>query len=492
MSKQTIVVADKTTLDKVRDTVTKIDERVSGSRAQGAVCYGVQIDKHNSDPEKRIIYTDDAVGMTPAKMDFANGVFDYGDWGEAWFIRENVPVMLRYDGVEDYELDPNDYTKKKDGTASDVSNPNYRGNAMSKIPLVYVSFTQDSNYEYIRVSNVKWDDSFFPIAHQRTRKYAWNSSNMYTSFTTQCGVGIEDVLDEDARVKVEPYIYLSCFKGSEVNTDGYSRIRSIAGKPPIMSKTAIVEMTYAKNNARGTNFADIFAEYDEQELFHRYCTRTWGQRQLINALLTIISKSDNSQAAFGYGLVNTYVNDASKNYGMTNAGNLMMSGQFYGYNDMVHNVKVFHMEDWWGCQWERIAGLINNYGHIMCSFTGPYPVSSAAADYTNAGYVDVTDYAATTEIAGEYVANMTPQGSSGGYATEAYVSNVVGRLPYKASGGSASTYLCDGLWFNNNQLTCLMVDSHNKHLCNVGVQATRLNQKNSYEWDGIGACLSFI
>jgi hypothetical protein len=38
--------------------------------------------------------------------------------------------MLKYDGTVDYYLDPNDYSKKLDGTASDVADPTYAGNAM--------------------------------------------------------------------------------------------------------------------------------------------------------------------------------------------------------------------------------------------------------------------------------------------------------------------------------------------------------------------------
>lgn len=46
----------------------------------------------------------DAVGMTPAGMNFAGGGFDYGDWGDIWFVKKNRPVMVRTDGTVDYEL----------------------------------------------------------------------------------------------------------------------------------------------------------------------------------------------------------------------------------------------------------------------------------------------------------------------------------------------------------------------------------------------------
>ena len=38
---------------------------------------------------------------------------------------------------EKYYLNPDDYTKKADGTASDVSNANFAGNAMAVIKKIY-------------------------------------------------------------------------------------------------------------------------------------------------------------------------------------------------------------------------------------------------------------------------------------------------------------------------------------------------------------------
>ena len=45
--------------------------------------------------------------------------------------------MVRADGTPDYRLDENDYTKKEDGTASDVSNTSYNGGAFSWLAKIY-------------------------------------------------------------------------------------------------------------------------------------------------------------------------------------------------------------------------------------------------------------------------------------------------------------------------------------------------------------------
>lgn len=76
----------------------------------GSTVYGFHINSKNSDPYGAVTYLRDAVGMTPVHMDYANDTFDWGSWGDAFFLPR--PCMLKYDGTFDYYLDENDYTKK--------------------------------------------------------------------------------------------------------------------------------------------------------------------------------------------------------------------------------------------------------------------------------------------------------------------------------------------------------------------------------------------
>ena len=43
--------------------------------------YGMRINRLDSNPSTRVTYLFDAVGMTPAGMNFSGGGCDYGDWG---------------------------------------------------------------------------------------------------------------------------------------------------------------------------------------------------------------------------------------------------------------------------------------------------------------------------------------------------------------------------------------------------------------------------
>ena len=310
-----------------------------GSTVKAAVgfVYGYQRTKATTDPAGRIAYTDDCVGFSPAAMDFSNSVFLYGSW-EAFCTEINRPVMLKYDGTEDYELDRNDQTKRADGTSSDITSTSYGGNAMSAFKKLYVCREDDGTYETVKFSRFKLNDSY--------KAYAHTNAN-----------GVE-----------RDYFYYSMFKGSNVS----SVLRSIAGQGVMASQTAATEMTYAKaNNTKGGISGD------------GWNTIYKSQWDFINDLLTLITKSDNNQATLGWGRC------ASGNSAGITPGGLKAKGQFFGYTDQTSSVKVFYIEDFYGNYWDRMAGMVLIGGKVYTKMTGPYPApTNDAATYTGAGYVD--------------------------------------------------------------------------------------------------------
>ena len=106
-------------------TVKDNDSRLIGELLRNRpTVYGWHVDPSISDPAQAVTYLADAVGKTPAAMGASS--FSYGDWADAFFMPR--PCMLRSDGTVAYYLDPNDYTKKADGSSSDVANDNFDGN----------------------------------------------------------------------------------------------------------------------------------------------------------------------------------------------------------------------------------------------------------------------------------------------------------------------------------------------------------------------------
>lgn len=399
-------VADKETLDKTLANTSAILAAVGEDvRVKNIKRYGMKINKADSNPATRCTYLFDAVGMTPAGMNYTSGVFDYGDWADVFFVKNNYPAMVKYDGTEEYKLSPNDQTKKADGTtASDVSNVNYGGNAMSVFDgtvdgKIWLSQFEIGNYEYMIISNEKYDESYNDDAYVK-----------------------EDGSHADK-------LYYPMFGGSYDGT----RLRSLAGQTLMCNTNASTEITRAKANGKGWNIC------------------SWSKRNLLNCMLKIMSKTDNSQTAFGRGQDSGYVNDASQDYGKLKTGTLASKGQFFGYNDGTHDVKVFYIEKWWGDRWDRINGLINRNGHILVKMTPPY-------NLTGDGFIDT---------------GLTPSGTSGGYISKSK-SCRYGRIPYVAS-GSSTTYQCDGLWFNNAAVCVALVGGSCSHGLRVGADCLNLN-----------------
>ena len=338
--------------------------------------FGIRIKKNESNPSARVTYLYDAEGMTPAKMNFNNGTFDYGDWADVWFVKENRPLMLKSDGTVDYYLNPNDYTQKADGSNSDVSNTSYGGNAMAQFPLCYINRYEDDTYQYEIVSNVAWDGDYKAYAHTRMNG------------------------------TIAPYFYWSMFGGSGNAT----RIRSLSGQS--LARRLTAEQEIAGCSANGS----------------LWYTHTWSQRELIRTLVCLLGKSTNSQAVFGNGNCQSGAEST-----MLATGTLAKAGQFYGFSDNTKQVKVFHVEKFWGDQWDRIAGLVYNEGKVYVKMTRE-----------GSGYGGVSGDNVT--LTGYTNTGLSLSGTSGGYISAASCSQF-GVIPTVVS-GSAGTYFCDGGWFN--------------------------------------------
>jgi hypothetical protein len=326
--------------------------------------WGIRIEKAETNPDTRVTYLYDAVGMTPAAMNYTSGEFEYGDW-KPFCDAMNRPVMLDASGAVVEVLDPNDQTKKRDGTASGIGSTTHSLNAMSEFKRLWLRTYEDATYQYIIFSNVQYDENYHANA-----------------FTAADGT-------------IRDRMYYAMFEGSDVS----SKLRSIAAGAVMVGQTAATEITYAEANGAGWHI-----NYK-------------SQRDFITYLLALISKSTNSQAAFGQG------NSSSAAY--IAPGALKDKGRFWGDDATNVAVKVFFIENFWGNYWKRMSGLLyNETADILIKATPPYSLTGVG--YTN------TD--------------VTPTGTSGEYVTAGTLTDA-GFLP-TASGGSDSTYFADALYYS--------------------------------------------
>ena len=402
-------------------------------KAADGLIYGFQINGSESDPAAAVTYLEDAVGMTPAHMDFSTGKFDYGTWENAFFMPR--PCMLKSDGTVDYYLNPDNYALKEDGTASDIANTAYAGNAMMewgrnghKIWLKILP-TGDGSSAKVYISNHRADSKFF------------------------------DYPFHNCKGESAEHFYTPIYNGSVIS----STMRSLSGQTVSKTLAGTAEITAAKANNPSTD-----------ELWNIEC---FADRLLINMLLILMGKSLNTQAVFGQGL-NSGGSEAINDGFTTGVHNA--KGLFYGTNDgtastYTNAIKIFGMENYYGFQWRRTNGLILNNGATKYKLTYGTEDGSAATGYNTDG----TNYKD---------ASVTPSGTSGGYISKAKFTE--DGMFSDTMSGSASTYYCDGTWFNNAAVTFALFGGISHLGAGGGAFSLYLNVAVSFaNWD-IGAALS--
>lgn len=356
--------------------------------------FGFVLDQNESDPASMIRYIEDNEGYQSAYMDYDTNKFNYGSWENAWFMKVK-PCMLNYDGTVAYYLNPNDYSLKEDGTASDIADETFEGNAMVGIPKTYWKIVDNGDdTANIYFSNKKVDDNFHCWSH----------------------------IDNNGN-EID-YCYMPIYNGSNIN----NMLRSISGKAPIGSQTVTNEITYAKANNQDNDMI--------------WYTETYADRTLINILLLLIGKSTDTQTVFGNG---HYIGGSNASHLLT-SGTLNNKGLFYGTNGTGTGVKVFGIENWWGNVWRRLAGWICDKGIHKVKLT--YGQSDGST--TNGYNTDGNGYIAlnTSVINGV-------SGNNGGFINKMIFTNN-GIAPISAY-GSSTTYYADNMWINNAACTYAIV-----------------------------------
>lgn len=314
--------------------------------------FGYRLYDGESDPATRVTYLADNATFAKAYMDYTNGRFVYGGWADAFFLPR--PCMLKYDGTVDYYLDPDDYTKKLDGSASNIADTSYGGNAMMEWPKIYVKrVVTDSYYEFY-CSNYKADDDFV----------AWSNYN--------------------AKGETN-HFYTPIYPGSYDGT----RLRSLSGQSNMASQTAATERARAQANGDGWDI-EVLAD-----------------RLLICDLLVLMAKTTDTQTAFGQGSCNNSWNNGVNAYSGT-TGTQDKKGLFYGDKaGTTCVVKVFGMESFWGTEWRRYVGYVVDKGAQKIKLTIGTQDGSTAEGYnlTGEGYITI-DGATPTGSSGGYISKM--------------------------------------------------------------------------------------
>lgn len=325
------------TTKTIGEDLAQVNDKVEKILKKEAKIYGFNILKNESDPAARVVYTDDAVGMTPAGIS-GTDTFSYGSWKDAFFMPR--PCMIKSNGTVDYYLNPNNFKEKLDGTTSDVTNLAYDGNAMMEWDKIYWKYipTNDEIEGGFRVSNVKVDDTY----------HCW------------CNINNDD--------KEVDHFYTNIYNGT-----GTDKLRSISG----------IQLSPANGNGNTNTTTETTRA---QANGTGWYIETWADRLLMTGLLLLMGKSTNTQAVFGAGL--TGGAQADKEAYIT--GTLDDKGLFYGSTDTMTSVKCFGMENFYGCVLHRVAGCILSSYKLLTKLTWGKADGSTVVGYNRdgIGYVE--------------------------------------------------------------------------------------------------------
>lgn len=352
--------------------------------------YGFHIDSSVQDPSNAVTYLADAEGLTPAYMDYANDKFEWGSWKDAFFMPR--PCMLKSDGTVDYYLDENDYSKKADGTPSDVADDSYDGNAM-------IEWGRDNQRIWYKIEPDENDNtsaSIFIANQPLDANYkAWSFYNYEGNMVD--------------------HFYTPCYNGS---LDANGKLRSISG------------MTYDKL-CQSKNVTQEVAAAEKNNLTGRknWYTEQFCDYVLIDFMLILISKSLNVQKCFGNGRIS----QTSAASSMLGTGTMDDKGMFWGSNGNKYGVKVFGMENFWANQWRRYAG------HIMIDYQQVYKMTRSTADGTS-----VSDY---NQNGNGYLQGGIGPSANGYFSKVQFDRN--GWFVNSVTGGEDSKFWCD-YWYQSS------------------------------------------
>lgn len=418
-----IDIISDTTGQAIVESIKALGTKLS----EGRVIYGVHINGADSNPKTRVRYLADAVGMTPAAMNFTSGTFDYGSWANAFFMPR--PCMLKTNGQVDYYLNENDLTKKIDGSASDVANIDYDGNAMM---------------EWGNGADIIW----WKIEPDKGNP---NSASLYVA-NYQADKDFKNLNFIDINGNEKSHFYTPIYNGS---LDSNNKLRSISGQTVIKSKTASQGMTYARANGTG------------------YEIEQYVDRLLINILLIIMGKSTETQDVFGRGMSE----DINSESLFLETGTMNDKGLFWGENAGKAGVKVFGMENYYGNQWRRTAGLILANGIAKVKLSPSTKDGSSATNYNTdgTGYIEIP--------------NSTPTGTSGGYIKD-MLYTALGMFPTVIT-GSSSTYYTDGCWFDITIIAFALFGGAKRHSRSCGALSMNADNVSTTVWDTVGTSLSY-
>lgn len=393
-------------------------------------------------------------------------------------LHKSLPVQSQYKGCVangakvNYYLDPNDWSKKADGTPSVLDGTD--GTVRVHIPKFYGKSGVEGNKRWVRISTVKCDDTWVEIPEMLL--------DAYRSTVNQTGNKAVSVVNTTAQFRGG---------GNRTANDTYldtDAFRSDLGKPRTNISRANMR-TYAAN--AGSEM--LCYEYYKWIFYWAWVIEyaTFNSQATYNAELTA---DGYHQGGLGPGITdwNNNANGWSGyngTYPITPCGYCNDIGNFTGIKELVIPetvvdesttvpTKTFKVPRWRGFD-NPFGDIWTNLDGIILERTAANQPSSVYTTSNPSAFGDDNTAKGKMTVAGKEIA-------SDGY-TKDFDLGSKGEIIPSVVGGSATTYMCDYHWCNaaSTSLRTLLVGGHASYGGGAG-----LGDFGSY--NGVGTVYSTV
>lgn len=401
----------------------------------GNKVYEFILNPNDSNPATCIKYAGENENYTPAKMNYTTGEFDYGSWKDAFFMALFLPCMLYNSNATD------DEGASLNGQVMEYLDPDNYGLTIDGDASHVADTTCNAN-AMVEIGQIWIKEEIDADGKYHIYIASEQIDENYDCFTH---------INKDGTYR--DVIYRSIYDGCNIS----NTIRSLSGQAICKTVAGNTQISYAQANGDGWNV-------DEYNL-----------RRLINYLLLLIGRSTDTQTTFGTG---RYSGGSANSNNQLNTGTLNTKGMFYGDNNNGA-VKVFHIENWWGNIWKITNGVIQNGGKLLYKMCEGTLDGSTVENYNTdgTGYIE-SGVVASGTITEQYIKKMS-------------LVPKLGLVPNNDSGGSSSTYFCDGWWSNSTVVGFARFGCNPCHGLLVGAFAFGVNIAVSHSDWGFGVSLSY-
>lgn len=316
--------------------------------------YGFNIDQNGL-----VTYIGSSTNKLPVSVNENETVNNWNDNETSWksFISQIAkPCMVKYDGTVDYYLDPEDQTKKLNGTPSDIatiaSATAYEGNAMLELKPMYMT---------IAIYDRDGIRSFPEFDRVYTQANAYSYDVYFTEEKINANSTIYPFIASDG-ITITP-CYVGMFEGS---IDGDGRLRSIPADFSSIHSNITREIINTASSLNGNGWGGY--RFD----IHNY----------IQMLLIMIMGSADSQAEIGYGLA---YNSTDELGALKDKSAFCGNITYPSSADELKPVKCLWLENLWGRKSEAWMDTALTQHTIQVSRDNVYNFTVAAGGYSSGG-----------------------------------------------------------------------------------------------------------